>query len=76
MTFSGPVNRHQADVIPYLVEENRVVKEQMKGRKLRLTDDQRRRLGAIPLSIGSSAGGPLREPLLGHDLQARVFPAL
>ena len=44
MTFSGLVNRHQADVIAYLVEENRVLKEQMKDRKLRLTEDQRRRL--------------------------------
>jgi len=25
MTFSGLVNRHQADVIAYLVEENRVI---------------------------------------------------
>jgi len=44
LTVSGWVNRHQADVIAYLVEENRVLKEQMKGRRLRLTDDQRRRL--------------------------------
>jgi len=44
MPFSGLVNRHRADVIAYLVEENRVLKEQMKDRKLRLTDDQRRRL--------------------------------
>ena len=43
MTFSGLVNRHQADVAAYLIEENRGLKEQMKGRKLRLTDDQRRR---------------------------------
>ena len=42
MTFSGLVNRHQADIIAYLVEENRVLKEQMKGRALRLNDDQRR----------------------------------
>ena len=36
-TFSGWVNHHQQDVIGYLVEENRVLKEQMKGRRLRLT---------------------------------------
>ena len=52
MTFSGLVNRHQADVIAYLVEENRVLKEQMKGRKLRLTDDQRRRLAAKAKLLG------------------------
>ena len=52
VTFSGLVNRHQADVIAYLVEENRVLKEQMKGRRLRLTDDQRRRLAAKAKLLG------------------------
>ena len=46
LTVSGWVHRHQQDVIAYLVEENRVLKEQLGGRKLRLTDDQRRRLAA------------------------------
>ena len=45
-TVSGWVNRHQHDVIAYLVEENRVLKERRGGRKLRLTDDQRHRLAA------------------------------
>ena len=44
LTVSGWVHRHQQDVIAYLVEENRVLKEQLRGRRLRLTDDQRRRL--------------------------------
>jgi putative transposase len=39
-------NRRQQHVIEYLVEENRVLKEQLTGRRLRLTDDQRRRLAA------------------------------
>ncbi len=34
-TFAGWVNRQQSQVIDYLVEENRVLKEQMKGRALR-----------------------------------------
>ena len=46
LTVSGWVHRHQQDVIAYLVEENRVLKEQLGGRTLRLTDDQRRRLAA------------------------------
>jgi hypothetical protein len=33
LTVSGIVNRHQTDVIAYLVEENRVLKEQIKERK-------------------------------------------
>ena len=46
LTVAGWVNRHQQDVIAYVVEENRVLQEQMRGRKLRLHDDQRRRLAA------------------------------
>jgi len=55
MTFSGLVNRHQADIISYLVEENRVLKEQMRGRALRLNDDQRRRLAAKAKLLGRKA---------------------
>ena len=44
LVFSGWVNRRQLDMIDYLQEENRVLLEQLKGRRLRLTNDQRRRL--------------------------------
>ena len=44
LTVSGWVNREQG-TIEYLVEENRVLKLQLRGRRLRLTDGQRRRLG-------------------------------
>ncbi len=52
VTVAGWVNRHQQEVIDYLVEENRVLKEQMKGRRLRLTDEQRRRLAAKGKRLG------------------------
>jgi len=55
LTVSGWVHRHQADVIAYMVEENRVLKEQMKGRDLRLNDDQRRRLAALAKMLGRKA---------------------
>ena len=55
LTVSGWVHRHQRDVIAYLVEENRVLKEQLGGRKLRLTDDQRRRLAAKARLLGRRA---------------------
>ena len=51
-TFAGWVNRHRDEVIEYLVEENRVLKEQLGGRRLRLTDDQRRRLAAKGKILG------------------------
>ena len=44
--FAGWINRHQQELIEYLIEENRVPREQVKGRRLRLTDDQRHRLAA------------------------------
>jgi putative transposase len=52
VTLAGWVNRHQQQVIEYLVEENRVLKEQVKGRRLRLTDDQRRCLAAKGQRLG------------------------
>ncbi|MCP3917789.1 MAG: hypothetical protein GY711_19770, partial [bacterium] len=42
-------------MIEYLVEENRVLKEQVRGRRLRLTDEQRRRLAAKGKRIGRQA---------------------
>ena len=41
---AGWVHRGQQQVIEHLVEENRVLREQLGGRRLRLTDAQRRRL--------------------------------
>jgi putative transposase len=52
VTIAGWLNRHQQHVIEYLMEENRVLKAQMKGRRLRLTDDQRRRLAAQGQRLG------------------------
>ena len=44
LTLTGWVSRRQQDVIDHLREENRVLREQLGGRLLRLTDNQRRRL--------------------------------
>src|SRR5918996_5824812 len=52
VTLAGWVNRQQQEVIEYLVEENRVLMEQLRGRRLRLTDDQRRRLAARGQRLG------------------------
>ena len=43
---AGWINRTQQDVIEYLQEENRVLREQLGGRRLLFTDAQRRRLAA------------------------------
>jgi transposase InsO family protein len=44
LVFAGWVNRHQCDIVAYLQEENRVLREQLGDRRLRFTDAQRRRL--------------------------------
>jgi putative transposase len=52
VTLAGWVNRQQQEVIEYLVEKNRVLREQLRGRRVRLTDDQRRRLAARGYRLG------------------------
>ena len=44
--ISGWMRRHQEEVIAYLVEENRVLREEIGNRRLNFTNDQRRRLAA------------------------------
>ncbi len=56
-TFAAWSNRRRGAVITYFVEENRVLKEQLQsgGRRLRFSDDQRRRLAAKGRPLGLKA---------------------
>ena len=56
---AGWLNQQQQDIIDYLREENRVLREQLSNRWLRLNDEQRRRLA-------------VRAKKLGHKLLAEV----
>jgi hypothetical protein len=38
LAFAGWVNRHQQEMIEYLQEENRVLREQLGEKRLRFTD--------------------------------------
>src|SRR6266545_3767388 len=49
---AGWLQRHQQQVITYLIEENRVLKAQLGGRRLHLTDTERRRLAALAHPLG------------------------
>jgi transposase InsO family protein len=49
---AGWLQRHQQQVITYLREENRVLKAQLGGRRLRLTDTEHRRLAALAHPLG------------------------
>ena len=53
--MAGWINQHQRDVIAYLQEENRVLREQLGPRRLRFTDGQRRRLAAKARTLGRQA---------------------
>ena len=46
------MNQRQLHAIEYLREENRVLREQLGDRRLRLSDDQRRRLAARAKGLG------------------------
>jgi putative transposase len=50
--IAGWMNRKQQAVIDYLLEENRVLKDQLQGRKLKLSDEIRRRLAIKGKAIG------------------------
>src|SRR5262249_18956839 len=52
IAVAGWMNQRQLQVIDYLREENRVLREQLGGRRLRLNDDQRRRLAAKAKGLG------------------------
>ncbi len=52
VAVTGWMKQRQQHVIEYLVEENRVLREQLGGRRLRFNDDQRRRLAAKGKQLG------------------------
>ena len=52
LLFSGWINRQQQAVIDYLLEENRVLRAAHGPGRLRLTDDQRRRLAVKGKVLG------------------------
>ena len=55
VALAGWINQQQRDVIDYLQEENRVLREQLGRRRLRFTNDQRTRLAAKARTLGRRA---------------------
>jgi hypothetical protein len=52
VALAGWMANSKRDVIAYLQEEHRVLREQLGPRRLRFTDDQRRRLAAKARTLG------------------------
>ncbi|MCB9854677.1 MAG: transposase [Phycisphaerales bacterium] len=55
VTLAGWINRQQNDVIAYIQEENRILKCKLKGKRIRFTDDERRRLAVKGKVLGRKA---------------------
>ena len=51
-TLLGWLEQEQRDVIRFLREENRVLRSQLRGRRMRLRDAERRRLAALGQRLG------------------------
>ena len=52
IVLAGWMNQRQQNVIEYLREENRVLREQLGERRLRFNDDQRCRLAVHAKGLG------------------------
>ena len=52
IAVAGWMNQRKLQMIDYLREENCVLREQLGQRRLRLTDDQRRRLAVKAKGVG------------------------
>ena len=51
VVFAGWLNREQQAAIDFLKAENQILKSQLRGRRLRLTDEERRRLAVRHLEV-------------------------
>jgi putative transposase len=52
MMFAGWINRQQLDLIEYILEENRLLKERLGPRRIRFTNVERRRLARKAHLVG------------------------
>ena len=52
LTITGWLDRREREVLAYLIEENRLLRRRVGGRRLRLTDDDRRKTCRARLSTG------------------------
>src|SRR5215467_12624093 len=70
VTLAGWLNQRQQQVIEYLIEENRVLRQQIGRRRLRFTDDQRRRLAARAKKLGRKVLGQVASIVTPETLLA------
>jgi hypothetical protein len=71
LIFAGWISRHQQDVIDYLEEENRALRERMGGKRLRFIDQQRRRLAAKAKMVGRKGLSQIETSYCAKTLPSR-----
>jgi len=64
MAVIGWLDTHEREALAYLIEEDRVLRHQLGGRRLRRTDDERRRLAVRAYRVGPCS--PARDVLVGY----------
>jgi putative transposase len=75
LTVAGWITRDQRRVTEYLIAENAVLRQQLRGRSLRFTDPQRRRLAIAANKLGRKALRQL-ETLVTPDTLLRWYRRL
>ena len=75
ISVAGWINQHQRDVIDFLQEENRILRDQLGNKRPRLTDDQRRRLALKAKKLGRKGGGVLNYVQGQRAQQGLCLPA-
>ena len=66
--LTGWLDRREREVVAYLVEENRLLRRQLGDRRLRLTDDDRRRLATR--ATESAVRPYVKSPLLRRRIHS------
>ena len=74
IVFAGWVHRQQLDVIDYLQEENRVLRELLGDKPLRFTDAQRRRLAEKARRLGRKVLNDIASIVTPDTLTLRAPP--
>ena len=73
--LAGLMNREQQQIIEYLQAENSILKEYLRGRRIRYTDKQRRRLAVMAKALGRKILGQIDTIRLG-DIESIRLPLL
>jgi hypothetical protein len=71
--LTGWLDRREREAIAYLVEENRLLRRQLGSRRLRLTDDERRRLAARAYRVGRVLRAAGLPPVLHRSTSWQTF---